>query len=147
MGVMSSISMFVMMFLSPFCGSIVDKCNRKWLMVGIDLMQGVLMLSVGVFAYTDLLNVTGVLVVAFVAALGSVFYSPTVSTLMLDIIPRKDMVRGQSIHSGINSLINLIGTAFSGATVTFFGVPLIVTINCIQFSRATRSQPKAFSEI
>ena len=39
MGIMSSISMFVTMFLSPVCGSIVDKCNRKWLIVGIDVMQ------------------------------------------------------------------------------------------------------------
>ena len=30
MGIMSAISMFVTMFLSPFSGSIVDKCNRKW---------------------------------------------------------------------------------------------------------------------
>ena len=29
MGIMSAISMFVTMFLSPFAGSIVDKCNRK----------------------------------------------------------------------------------------------------------------------
>ena len=36
MGIMSSISMFVTMFFSPFCGSIVDKCNRKWMIVGID---------------------------------------------------------------------------------------------------------------
>lgn len=60
MGVMTSISMFVTMFLSPFCGSIVDKCNRKWVMVGIDTLQGV---------------------------------------LMLDIIPRDDMVRGQPLRS------------------------------------------------
>ena len=33
MGIMSSISLFVTMFLSPFCGSIVDKCNRKWLVL------------------------------------------------------------------------------------------------------------------
>ena len=48
---------------------------------------------------------------------------------MLDIIPRHDMVRGESIHSSINSLIQLVGTAFSGAMVAFFGVPLIVVIN------------------
>jgi hypothetical protein len=48
---------------------------------------------------------------------------------MLDIIPRDDMVRGQSIHSSISSTISLVGTAFSGAMVAFFGVPLIVVIN------------------
>jgi len=129
MGVMSSISMFVTMFLSPFCGSIVDKCSRKWVIVGIDVLQGLLMLGVGVLAYLDRLNVSGVLIAAFLAALGSVFYSPAVSTLMIDIIPRGDMVRGQSIHSGMNSLINMVGTAFSGAMVAFFGVPLIVVMN------------------
>ena len=131
MGIMSSISMFVTMFLSPFSGSIVDKCNRKWVIVGMDILQGVLMLGVGVLAYMDVLSVTGVLIAAFLAALGSVFYSPAVSTLMIDIIPHKDMVQGQSIFSGINSLINLVGTAFSGAMVAFFGVPLIVVINGI----------------
>ena len=129
MGIMSSISMFVTMFLSPFCGSIVDKCNRKWLIVGIDAIQGVVMLAVGALAYMNALSVPIVLIAAFVAAFGSVFYSPAISTLMLDIIPRDDMVRGQSIHSGVVSVIDLVGSAFSGAMVAFFGVPLIVVIN------------------
>ena len=45
MGIMSAISMFVTMILSPFSGSIVDKCNRKWVLVGMDIMQGVIMLG------------------------------------------------------------------------------------------------------
>ena len=129
MGIMSAISMFVTMVLSPFSGSIVDKCNRKWVLVGMDIMQGAVMLGIGLLAYLDKLNVSGVLIAAFLAALGSVFYSPAVSTLMIDIIPHDDMTRGQSIFSGSNALINMVGTAFSGVMVAFFGVPLIVVIN------------------
>ena len=129
MGIMTAISMFVTMFLSPFTGSIVDKCNRKWVLVGMDLMQSAVMLTVGVLAYFGKLNIPGVLIAAFLAALGSVFYSPAASTLMIDIIPHDDMVRGQSIFSGANSLINMVGTAFSGVLVAFFGVPLIVIFN------------------
>ena len=129
MGIMSAISMFVTMLLSPFSGSIVDKCNRKWVLVGMDLMQAAVMLGIGVLAYLDRLNVPGVLIAAFLAALGSVFYSPAASTLMIDIIPRDDMTRGQSIFSGANALINMVGTAFSGVMVAFFGVPLIVVLN------------------
>ena len=131
MGIMSAISMFVTMFLSPFSGSIVDKCNRKWVLVGMDVMQGVVMLGIGLLAYLDKLNVPGVLIAAFLAALGSVFYSPAASTLMIDIIPHDDMTRGQSIFSGSNALINMVGTAFSGVMVAFFGVPLIVIINVL----------------
>lgn len=140
MGVMSAISMFVTMFLSPFCGSIVDKLNRKWLMVGLDVMQGAVMITVGVFAYMNKLSVAGVLVAAFLAALGSVFYSPAVNTVLLDIIPRDDMVRGQSVYSASSSLINTVGTAFSGVMVAFFGVPLIVIINGLSNLYAAASE-------
>ena len=129
MGIMSAISMFVTMFLAPFTGSIVDKCNRKWVLVGMDVMQGILMLAVGALAWLGQLNVPIVLAAAFLAAFGSVFYSPASGTLMIDIIPHDDMVRGQSIFSGMQSLISLVGTAFSGVMVAFFGVPLIVILN------------------
>jgi len=129
MGIMSAISMFVTMFLSPFSGSVVDKLDRKRVMVGMDIMQGLLMLAVGILAVTDKLEVPGVLIAAFLAAMGSVFYSPAVSTLMIDLIPHDDMVRGQSIFSGAMGLIQTVGTAFSGVMVAFFGVPLIIVIN------------------
>ena len=129
MGIMSAISMFVTMFLSPFTGSIVDKCNRKWVLVGMDLMQSAVMLTIGILAFLGKLNVPGVLVAAFLAAMGSVFYSPAASTLLIDIVPKDDMVRGKSLFSGVTSLIDMVGTAFSGVLVAFFGVPLIVVFN------------------
>lgn len=129
MGIMTAISMFVTMFLSPFSGSIVDKCSRKWVLVGMDLMQSAVMLTVGALAYLDRLNVAGVLLAAFLAALGTVFYSPAVSTLMIDVIPQNEMTRGQAVFAGVNSMINMTGTAFSGVMVAFFGVPLIVVMN------------------
>lgn len=38
MGIMSSISMFVIMFVSPFSGTMIDKCNRKIVIVGMDTL-------------------------------------------------------------------------------------------------------------
>ena len=139
MGIMSSISMFVTMFLSPFTGSIIDKCNRKWVIVGMDVLRGVIMLIVGALAYANTLRVSIVLVAAALASLCSVFFSPAVSTLMIDIIPHDDMVRGQSIHSGTVSLISLVGKAFSGVLVAFLGVPLVIVINgiCYMISAIT----------
>lgn len=133
MGIMSSISMFMVMFVSPFSGSIVDKCSRKTIIVGMDALRGLIMLLVGALAFTDKLSVPIVLAAAFLASACSVFFSPAVSTLMLDIIPHDDMVRGQSVHTGINSFINLVGKALSGAMVAFLGVPLIIVINGISY--------------
>lgn len=133
MGVMSSIVMFVTMFVSPFSGTIVDKSNRKALIVGMDVLRGVIMLAVGGLALTNNLSVPIVLVAAFLAALCSVFFTPSVSTVLVDIIPHEEIVRGQSVQSGITSFINLVGKAVSGALVAFIGVPIIITINGVSY--------------
>ena len=129
MGIMTSISLFVTMILSPFTGSIIDRCDRKWVLVGMDLLQSAIMITVGILAFADKLSTPMVIIAAFLAAIGTVFYSPAASTLMLDIIPHDDMVRGQSIFSSASSFVNMVGTAFSGVVVAFFGVPLIVILN------------------
>ena len=129
MGIMSAISMFVTMFLSPLSGSVIDKCNRKWILISMDFLQAMVMLTIGLFAHAEKLNISGVMLAAFLAALASVFYSPAAHTLMIDIIPRDDMTRGQSLFSGMNSLINMAGSAFSGVLVAFLGVPAIVIFN------------------
>ena len=133
MGVMSSISMFVTMFLSPFTGSIVDKCSRKGMIVGMDVLRGLIMLALGVLLYMSKLTIPGVLLAAFLASLCSVFFNPAVNTLMIDIIPHDDMVRGQSIFSASNALINMVGKAFSGVLVAFLGVPVIVVLNGVSY--------------
>lgn len=133
MGLMSSISMFVTMFLMPFTGNIVDKISRRWIIVGMDALRGVIMLVLGALLYMNALTIPGILLAAVLASLCSVFFGPAVSTLMIDLIPHDDMTRGQSIHSGVTSLINLVGKAFSGMLVAFLGVPLIVVINGVSY--------------
>jgi len=133
MGVMSSISMFMTMFVMPFSGSLIDKCDRKAVIVGMDVLRGGLMLAVGAMAFADKLSVPAVLAAAFLASACTVFFTPAVSTLMIDIIPHDDMVRGQSVSSGVNTLLSLVGKALSGALVAFLGVPLIIAINGISY--------------
>lgn len=129
MGIMSSISMIVSMLLSPFSGSVIDKCNRKLVLIVGDLLQGVIMITIGALAYAGKLTIPGVLVAAFICALGGAFYSPAANTALIDIIPRDDMVRGQSMFSGVNSMTDMVGRAASGALVAFFGVPLVIILN------------------
>ncbi len=133
MGLMSSISMFMTMFLSPFTGSIIDKCNRKAIIVGMDVIRGIIMLIIGALAFGEKLSVGAVMAAAFLASACSLFFNPAVSTFMLDIIPHDDMVRGQSVSSGLSALLNLIGKAVSGALVAFLGVPMIIVLNGISY--------------
>ena len=46
MGIMASISMFVTMFGSPIAGAIVDRSNRKSIIVMMDFIRGLVMFGV-----------------------------------------------------------------------------------------------------
>ena len=133
MGIMSSISLFVSMVLSPFCGTLVDRLDRKGIIVGMDVLRGVMMLIVGGFAYTSNLSVSMIMVVAFLAAICSSLFSPAITTTLIDIIPSDEMVRGQSIQSSITSLLNLVGKAVSGMLVVALGVPVIILLNGVSY--------------
>jgi len=133
MGIMSSIYMFMIMLVMLFSGTIIDKCNRKWVIVGMDVIRGVLMLAVGMLALMGRLSV-GVVLLAAVASSGCmVFFDPAVSTVMLDIIPHDDMVRGQSVQNGVKTLLNLVGKAVSGALVIAAGVPTMIIVNGVSY--------------
>ena len=133
MGLMSSISMFMEMLVMPFSGTIIDKCNRKVIIVGMDILRGLIMLAVGAFAFSDRLSVPMVLLAAFLASACTVFFDPAASTLMLDIIPHNDMVRGKAVQNGVRTFLNLVGKGLSGALVVFLGVPLVIVLNGISY--------------
>ncbi len=133
MGFTASIGMFVRMFLLPFAGSVIDKCNRKWMIVMMDAIRGVLLCIVGAIAFSGHLSIQIIMFTAFIAALCGVFFSPAISTALIDVIPRDEMIRGQSLGNTISSIINLVGDAVSGFLVITFGVPLIIVLNGISY--------------
>ena len=133
LGLLSSVSSFMAMFLSPFTGSITDKLNRKHVIVGMDLTRGVVMSAAGILALQDNLTTSMVIVFSVIAALCAQFFDPSVATTMIDIIPHSQMVQGQSAYNGVCSLISLIGKAISGLFVTLFGVAPIILLNGISY--------------
>ena len=130
MGTISSISMF-MAILGPICGSIVDRSDRKVLIVLLDLIRGIMMIGLGVIAYMNQLSVAMVVIVAIISAFCNVLFNPCSTSVFADIVHKDELVRGQSIYSGGYSLISLVGQSLSGMLIVVFGVPLLILVNGI----------------
>ncbi len=131
MSVMASIGLFVNMFLNPIGGVIVDRLNRKKLLIFGDLAQAFLMISVGCIALFGQLSISVVFIVAFLVSLAGAFYSPAIMTVMLDMIDKSHIVQAQSSFAGVTNLIRLIGKGLSGLLVITIGVPLMIIFNGI----------------
>ena len=131
MGLLSSISMFVTMVLGPLCGAIIDRSQRRWIIVGADFIRGVMMIVLGLFALDQHMEVWMVLTTALVAALCNAFFSPCSMTVLSDLVAPGDLVRAQSLFNGSRSLFSIFGKGLSGAIIAFCGVPLVILLNGI----------------
>ena len=141
MGLMSSISLFIAGFFSPLCGAVVDRKNRRNIIVITDALRGIAMIILGMMAMNGKMEVWMVLAVAALAGFCNVFFSPAVSTVTSLILKPQDLMAGQCFMEGSNSLVQMIAKALSGGLVVFFGVPVMILINGVSFLLS------AFSEI
>ncbi|MEA5017289.1 MAG: MFS transporter [Erysipelotrichaceae bacterium] len=141
MGVISSITMFIMVILGPITGAMTDRMHRRNVLVVTDLIRGVIFLVVGYFALKSELKVSVVIFVALISGICGAFFSPAASSLFPDLLPQDEVVRGQSIASGTDSLIRLVGSAASGTLIVLFGVPVLIFVNGVCYLIS------AFSEI
>lgn len=129
MGLISSITMFIMVILGPITGAMTDRMHRRNVLVMTDLVRGIIFLVVGYFALKSELKVSMVIFVALISGICGAFFSPAASSLFPDLLPQDEVVRGQSIASGTDSLIRLVGSAASGSLIVLFGVPVLIFVN------------------
>ena len=129
MGMISSITLFTMVFLGPITGAMTDRMHRRNVLVITDMVRGGIFLLVGYMALKSELNVTMVVIVALVSGVCGAFFSPAASSLFPDLLPNDEVVRGQSIASGTDSMIRLAGSAASGSLIVMFGVPILILLN------------------
>lgn len=141
MGVISSITLFTMVFIGPITGAMTDRMHRRNVLVITDIVRGVIFLLVGYMALKNELNVTMVVIVALVSGVCGAFFSPAASSLFPDLLPNDEVVRGQSIASGTDSLIRLAGSAASGSLIVMFKVPVLILLNGMTYFLS------AFSEL
>lgn len=133
MSLIASISMMTRTILLPFSGAIVDRLNRKKIVVWMDLIRGIIMLVFAYLSYGEQLSTSMILICSFICATCNTLFSPAVNTIIVDILNKTTLVQGQSIYNGTRSTIDLIGNSLSGAIVAFFGISPIILLNGLSF--------------
>ncbi len=101
--------------LAPFIGAIVDRLDKRWILVVTDLCRGVLVLLI-----PFLFDLTGdffpIMVVVFLLATGNLFFLPAKSALIPELVPPEQLVHVNSI---------LWGAGIAGVAGGFLGGGLI----------------------
>jgi MFS family permease len=133
MGTLMAASTIPRVLLSPFAGVVVDRTNRKWLLVLMDAVRGVVVVLVGIAAMTGRAEVWMVFAAGVIIGLCASFFNPSVSSVIPDIVHRERIVKANSFFSMIRAGSGILGNSLGGVLYAILGAPLMFLVNGISY--------------
>ncbi len=139
MGTLMAVSTLPRIIISPFAGVIVDRADRKWIMVWMDFIRGVFIVGIGAAALLGILEIWMVFAAGVVLGICAAFFNPAVSSATPDIVPSSRLTQANSYFSMIHAGSNILGSSMGGILYQIIGAPILFLFNGISylFSAAT----------
>ena len=141
MGTLMAASTIPRVLLSPFAGVIIDRSNRKHLLVLMDLLRGTAVTLVAWAVYTGRAQVWMVFAAGIIIGIGAAFFEPSINSVIPDIVSRENLIKGNSFFSMIKAGSGILGNSLGGILYSLLGAPLMFLINGLSylFSAGTES--------
>jgi DHA3 family macrolide efflux protein-like MFS transporter len=133
MGTLMAATLLPRVIISPFAGVWVDRRDRKWLIVFMDLIRGVFIVLVGIAAFTGIIQTWMVFAAGIILGICGAFFGPAVSSSIPDIVPKTQIVKANSAFSMASTGIGIVGNSASGFLYQLLGAPLMFLINGISY--------------
>ena len=133
MGILQAASMAPRLIIGPFAGVLVDKWDRKKIIVIADVIRGVLATFVGIAALNGFLEIWMVFVVGIITSLCSAFFNPAITSVKPDIVDKSKLVKANSVTSLAQAGASMLGSAMSGVIYVAVGAPYMFLFDGIAY--------------
>jgi MFS family permease len=114
-------------------GVVVDRVDRKKLMLISDLLRGLAVATIAWLAYTKLLEIWHIYLLSILFGLVDAFFQPAYSALMPEVAPIADLPSANSLTSLSAQVTGVAGPALGAALVAFGGTPLAFVLDAGSF--------------
>jgi MFS family permease len=134
LGIAAALQFGPMLVLGIWGGSVVDRYDRRRLLLVTQVCQAVLALALGLLTVTG--GVRLWMVYALTLALGvvTVVDSPARSSFVSDLVDPQDYVNAQSLNSTMHNAGRLVGPALAGLVIAGWGVGTAFLLNAASFA-------------
>ncbi len=119
--------------LSPFAGVLADKFERKKLAVSMDILSGLLMISIFLISEHSGLNLSIIYLSSALLTVFNTFFDVSISAGIPNFVDEKRFVKINSFGAMINSLSSLLGPFLGGIVYGLIGIKLFLLLNGISF--------------
>ncbi len=117
--------------LGPIAGVIVDRFDRKKIMMYSDGMIAIATLILGVFFIYGEPSILGMYIVLAIRSLGSTFHSPSFTASIPMLVSKEKLVKISGINQIINSATLIIAPMLAGVLFGTIPLPYIIFLDII----------------
>ncbi|MEN3042509.1 MAG: MFS transporter [Fervidobacterium sp.] len=126
MGFVTVFQILPRLLVLPFGGVIGDRVNRKWWMVGLDELRGILLLFMWLILQRGLLSLPILLIfIGILSILDGLFSAPT-AAMFGDVVKKEHMKLATSLNSASHGLGNIVGPVLGGLIYGMYGFKNVI---------------------
>jgi MFS family permease len=133
MGSLMAASMLPRILVSPVAGVIVDRLDRRSLMIWMDVIRGVVVMSVGAAGLAGFLQVWMVFAAGIIIGICGAFFFPAVSSIIPDITAKSRVVQANSVFSMLQTGGTIVGNSAGGVLFKVLGAPFLFLFNGLSY--------------
>ncbi len=120
--------------LSPFGGAIADRFSKKWIMVILDTISGLLLLGFSIFfSNSGNISCLAIGILMFLLTIIQSVYDPSVRAAIPAVTSENNLSSANSVASIISSITGLLGPVAAGFLYGIYGIRTIMLINTVSF--------------
>ncbi len=133
MGGLMAASTLPRVVVSPFAGVVVDRVDRKRLMIWRVVRRGAAIAAVAAAALTGVLEVWMVFAAGVLLGMCGAFFTPAASSVIPDITGKAKIVQANSVFSMIQAGGSIVGNSAGGVLYQGLGAPFLFLFNGISY--------------
>ena len=122
--------------VQPFAGAIVEKMNKKHVIVATHLLRAVIIILFVLLYRAGLVNALVMAIFTLVITTVESFNLPATSAFTIQVVKKEHMTCGMSLNSMLSSAASLAGTGAAGMIIATAGVSTAMMIDVVTFAVA-----------
>lgn len=128
-----SIGILPKIFLGVFAGAIVDRLDKRKMMVILDLIRGVFLIGLYLFSVKYQLTMPYIYATVIVFSICGIFFSPCAIAMLPSILKKDELVSGNAMINLFNETLTVVALMFSAWFYGLVGIGLLMLIDGITF--------------
>ncbi|WHX38773.1 MFS transporter [Mesobacillus sp. AQ2] len=113
---------------NTWAGSVIDRVNKRKLMIWIDIIRGIFIVAIPFFT-----SLFPIYIIMFLTNIAGAFFGPTSETYIAKLVPPEKRKRFNSIFSFATSGAMLVGPSVSGLLIMYGSINTSIYINAVTF--------------